>query len=446
MRAAAPRRRRAQRRAGRRDRRARSPRCRSPSGAVPWTDGRARRHLEPRRGRDGAARRRRGRGRRARLRLGARDAARRRLVADEDRGRRGRGRPRRGQHVGLPRGRGVAPLAGAPRPRRSCAGCWPAVRAGLDWVVSLQLPFGGHRAGPPVDDFALLAGSSSIYQSLRAGVALAELLDEPQPEWELAGGRLGHARARAPRPVRRQVDLLDGLVLPGARRRRARPRPARAAGDPLGRLRGAGPRHPLRRHQPLGHRRRDLRAGDGPGRRRRPRAGAARCWPTCSTCAPRTAPTGPAGSTATRPTSARSPTSTGPWSTPPTPRPRWSWPSTPWGRPTATPRPARASCAARRWRRRSPELGAGVRLRRVSRPGRPPLLRSRRSTRIDPTTSTSVEGAAGQRPQVDVVRRPAAVGGVGEDVVDDEQRRRAAPTAPSRRSRPGRAPRRARRR
>ena len=35
--------------------------------------------------------------------------------------------------------------------------------------------------------------SSSIYQSLRAGVALAELMDDPQPEWELAGGRLGHA-------------------------------------------------------------------------------------------------------------------------------------------------------------------------------------------------------------------------------------------------------------
>ncbi|MEO7350872.1 MAG: hypothetical protein ABIW17_03145 [Marmoricola sp.] len=40
---------------------------------------------------------------------------------------------------------------------------------------------------------ALVAGSSSIYQSLRAGVALAELMDDQQPEWELAGGRLGHA-------------------------------------------------------------------------------------------------------------------------------------------------------------------------------------------------------------------------------------------------------------
>ena len=78
---------------------------------------------------------------------------------------------------------------------------WPAIRAGLDWVVSMQLPFGGiawseeWEDGRPVrrDEGALLAGSSSIYQSLRAGVALADLVDDPQPEWELAGGRLGHA-------------------------------------------------------------------------------------------------------------------------------------------------------------------------------------------------------------------------------------------------------------
>lgn len=69
---------------------------------------------------------------------------------------------------------------------------WPSVRAGLDWVVGLQQGFGG-IAWTPADDFCLLAGGSSIYQSLRAGVALADLLDDPQPEWELTGGRLGHA-------------------------------------------------------------------------------------------------------------------------------------------------------------------------------------------------------------------------------------------------------------
>jgi hypothetical protein len=69
---------------------------------------------------------------------------------------------------------------------------WPSVRAGLDWVVSQQVEFGGIN-WTPTESFSLLAGCSSIYQSLRAGVALADLLDDPQPEWELAGGRLGHA-------------------------------------------------------------------------------------------------------------------------------------------------------------------------------------------------------------------------------------------------------------
>jgi hypothetical protein len=75
--------------------------------------------------------------------------------------------------------------------------CWPAVRAGLDFVVGLQLPFGGvawsRQPDGRVNQDALLAGSSSIYHSLRAGLALAQLLDEPQPAWELAAGRARHA-------------------------------------------------------------------------------------------------------------------------------------------------------------------------------------------------------------------------------------------------------------
>jgi hypothetical protein len=75
--------------------------------------------------------------------------------------------------------------------------CWPAVRRGLDLVVSLQLPFGGvawsREQSGRVNAGALLAGSSSIYQALRAGIAISELMDRSQPEWELAAGRLGHA-------------------------------------------------------------------------------------------------------------------------------------------------------------------------------------------------------------------------------------------------------------
>lgn len=78
---------------------------------------------------------------------------------------------------------------------------WPVVRAALDWVVAQQVAWGGIN-WTPTEDFCLLTGNSSIYQSLRAGVALADLLDDPQPEWELAGGRLGHA-------VREHRDLFE---------------------------------------------------------------------------------------------------------------------------------------------------------------------------------------------------------------------------------------------
>ena len=85
---------------------------------------------------------------------------------------------------------------------------WPAVQRGLDFAVSLQLPWGGiawsqewHDGTPArVNEDALLAASSSVHHALRAGLALADLVDEPQPEWELAGGRLAHA-------VRHHEDL-----------------------------------------------------------------------------------------------------------------------------------------------------------------------------------------------------------------------------------------------
>jgi hypothetical protein len=78
---------------------------------------------------------------------------------------------------------------------------WPVVRRALDFVCGLQQPFGGiawsqewHGGQPAtVNQEALLAGSSSIHHALRAGLTLAELLDDPQPEWELTAGRLGHA-------------------------------------------------------------------------------------------------------------------------------------------------------------------------------------------------------------------------------------------------------------
>ncbi len=79
---------------------------------------------------------------------------------------------------------------------------WPHVRAALDFVLAYQAP-GGHlywSRDPQgdTDTDALLTGSASSYQAVRCGIALAELLGLPQPEWELAAGRLQHAVARHP--------------------------------------------------------------------------------------------------------------------------------------------------------------------------------------------------------------------------------------------------------
>lgn len=78
---------------------------------------------------------------------------------------------------------------------------WPHVRRALDLVCDMQHPAGhvlwAHDAGVAREE-ALLTGSSSMYQSLRCGIALAELLGEPQPEWELAAGLLQHAVAHHP--------------------------------------------------------------------------------------------------------------------------------------------------------------------------------------------------------------------------------------------------------
>jgi hypothetical protein len=79
---------------------------------------------------------------------------------------------------------------------------WPHVRRALDLVCDLQAP-GGHLSWSRdpqgrTDTDALLTGSSSSYQSLRCGIALGDLVGEPQPEWELAAGLLQHAVAHHP--------------------------------------------------------------------------------------------------------------------------------------------------------------------------------------------------------------------------------------------------------
>lgn len=88
------------------------------------------------------------------------------------------------------------------------AEAWPAVKAALGFVVALQCPRGeivwARGAGDLPVRTALLAGSSSIYLSLRCGLALAELMGESQPEWELAAGLLCHALRLHPEAFERK--------------------------------------------------------------------------------------------------------------------------------------------------------------------------------------------------------------------------------------------------
>lgn len=69
---------------------------------------------------------------------------------------------------------------------------WPTARRGLDWAVAMQLPFGGiawaqewreDRPGKVHPD-ALVTASSSVHHALQAGVALAAVLEDPQPDWD----------------------------------------------------------------------------------------------------------------------------------------------------------------------------------------------------------------------------------------------------------------------
>jgi hypothetical protein len=73
---------------------------------------------------------------------------------------------------------------------------WPTVQRALDLVVGLQMPGGqiawGSGTGGPIDE-ALLTSSASLYQALRAGLAIGQELGEELPDWELTAGRLGHA-------------------------------------------------------------------------------------------------------------------------------------------------------------------------------------------------------------------------------------------------------------
>lgn len=78
---------------------------------------------------------------------------------------------------------------------------WPTVRSAIDFVLGLQSATGeicwAQGAGGALPE-ALLTGCASVYHSMRCALALADVVAEPQPEWEVALGRLGHAIAEHP--------------------------------------------------------------------------------------------------------------------------------------------------------------------------------------------------------------------------------------------------------
>ncbi|MBC7633721.1 prenyltransferase [Aeromicrobium sp.] len=73
---------------------------------------------------------------------------------------------------------------------------WPTVARGIEVALGMQRPDGAiawARTDAGVEPEALVTGNASIHLSLRCATALAELIGEARPDWELAAGRLRHA-------------------------------------------------------------------------------------------------------------------------------------------------------------------------------------------------------------------------------------------------------------
>ncbi len=79
---------------------------------------------------------------------------------------------------------------------------WPTVERALDWVLSLRRHDGTVLWAVTEDaqpwDYALLTGSASIAHALHCGARLADLVNEPRPEWRPAADQLVHVVATDP--------------------------------------------------------------------------------------------------------------------------------------------------------------------------------------------------------------------------------------------------------
>lgn len=79
---------------------------------------------------------------------------------------------------------------------------WPTVKAGIDFALSMQAPTGEiywakNKAGI-IDRTALLTGCSSIYMSLKCGLAISSLLETKRLDWLIAIEKLGYAIKNLP--------------------------------------------------------------------------------------------------------------------------------------------------------------------------------------------------------------------------------------------------------
>ena len=309
-------------------------------------------------------------------------AARGRLVADEDRRRRGGGPLRRDQHVGLPRRRRSGTTGWSRRDEAFVRRMWPAVRRALDCVVSHAAAVRRHRLVAGVARRPARGRSTRrrCWPARRASTTRCA------PGWRSpscstsrspsgsspAAGSATRCASTATCSWTSPTFSMDWYypVLGGAVRGDAAHALLAERWDTFVE---PGPRHPLRVDEPVGDRRRDLRAGAGPRRDRRPRPRAAAARRHAAPAHRRRGPTGPATCSPT--------TSTGPPSRRRTPPRRWSWPSTR----SPTGRRAPTSCAARRWRRTSREIGleCGCPSPSVSRAGR----RRRPTSGVAPASS-----------------------------------------------------------
>jgi hypothetical protein len=123
---------------------------------------------------------------------------------------------------------------------------WEPVRKAIDFVVGLQTERGeiawARGADGTISEKALLSGCSSIHHSLRCALALADHLGHPQPEWEVALGRLTHVLRHHPEvftPKQRfsmdwYYPVLSGALRPDAARDRIALRWADFVVDGLG--------------------------------------------------------------------------------------------------------------------------------------------------------------------------------------------------------------------